>query len=83
MGKISDILLDERDGKIIIIVVKPASREAVENMQRDASGNALIPFSAVMSIGDYVVVNERVLAIQQLKAQPRAAPATLPPALPP
>ena len=83
IGKISDILFDEREGKIITIVVKPASREAVGNMQRDASGNALIPFSAVMSIRDYVVVNERVLAIQQLKAQPRTAPETLPPALSP
>ncbi len=83
IGKISDILFDEKDGKIITIVVKPSSREAVGNMQRDASGNALVPFSAVMSIRDYVVVNERVLAIQQLKAQPRAAPESLPPALPP
>lgn len=83
IGKINDIIFDEKDGKIITIVVKPASKEAVGSMQRDASGNALVPFSAVMSIRDYVVVNERVLAIQQLKAQPRTAPETLPPALPP
>ena len=83
IGKISDIFFDEKEGKIITIVVKPSSRQAVGNMQRDASGNALIPFSAVMSMRDYVVVNERVLAIQQLKAQPRTAPETLPSALPP
>ncbi len=84
IGKVSDILFDEKDGKILTIVVKPSTREAVGNMQRDPSGNALIPFSAVMSIRDYVVVNERVLAIQQLKAQPKAAsPEAMPPALPP
>lgn len=84
IGRVSDILFDERDGKIATIVVKPATRDAVGNMQRDSSGNALIPFSAVMSIRDYVVVNERVLAIQQLKAQPKAAaPEALPTNLPP
>ncbi len=78
------MLFDEKDGKIVTIVVKPTTRDAVGNMQRDQSGNALIPFSAVMSIRDYVVVNERVLAIQQLKAQPKATtPEALPPALPP
>jgi hypothetical protein len=34
-----------------------------------------------MSMRDYVVVNERVLAIQQLKAKPRFSTETLPPAL--
>ncbi len=82
IGKVSDILFDEKDGKIVTIVIKPTSREAVGNMQRDQNGNALVPFSAVMSIRDYVVVNERVLAIQQLKAQPKAPPEKLPP-LPP
>ncbi|MFH1821309.1 MAG: PRC-barrel domain-containing protein [Methanobacteriota archaeon] len=82
IGRISDILFDEKDGKIVTIVVRPSTREAVGGMQRDVSGNALIPFSAVMSIRDYVVVNERVLAIQQLKAQPRATHETLPSGLP-
>jgi sporulation protein YlmC with PRC-barrel domain len=83
IGKVNDVIFDEKDGKIISIVVKPASREVLGTIQRDESGNALVPFSAVMSIRDYVVVNERILAIQQLKAQPRTAPETLPPALPP
>lgn len=83
IGKLSDIIFDEKDGKIISLVVKPASREVVTSMQRDSSGNAIIPFTAVMSIRDFVVVNERVLAIQQLKAQPRTSPAPLPPTLPP
>jgi sporulation protein YlmC with PRC-barrel domain len=83
IGKISDIIFDEKDGKIMSLVIKPASKEIVGSVQRDSSGNAIIPFNSVMSIRDFVVVNERVLAIQQLKAQPRTAPETLPPALPP
>ncbi|MEM3421231.1 MAG: PRC-barrel domain-containing protein [Candidatus Hadarchaeum sp.] len=83
LGRVSDIIFDEKDGRIISLIVKPTSREVLGTIQRDESGNALVPFSAVMSIRDYVVVNERVLAIQQLKAQPKTAPQTLPPALPP
>ncbi|MBA7608220.1 hypothetical protein ES703_15396 [subsurface metagenome] len=79
VGKLQDILFDEKDGKIQSIVVKPISKETLGNIPRDSSGNALIPFSAVMSIRDFIVINERVLAIQQLKARPKpGVPETLP-----
>jgi sporulation protein YlmC with PRC-barrel domain len=73
LGKLEDILFDEKDGKIHSLIVKPITREILEGVPRDQSGNALIPFKAVMSIRDFIVVNERVLAIQQLKAQPKTA----------
>ena len=75
VGRLHDILFDEKDGKIQSIVVRPISKETLGNIPRDSSGNALIPFSAVMSIRDFIVVNERVLAIQQLKARPKAGAA--------
>ena len=87
LGRLDDILFDENDGKVHSLIIKPITKETLEGVPRDSSGNALIPFKAVMSIRDFIVVNERVLAIQQLKAQPKPAqPAqTLPPtqALPP
>lgn len=76
IGRLHDILFDERDGKILSVVVKPITKETLGDVPRDPSGNALIPFNAVMSIRDFIVVNERVLAIHQLKAKPQ-------PALPP
>lgn len=82
LGKVNDIIFDEKDGKIISLIVKPTSREVLGTIQRDESGNALVPFSAVMSIRDYVVVNERILAIQQLKAQPKTASVSPPPSTP-
>jgi sporulation protein YlmC with PRC-barrel domain len=72
VGKLYDILFDERNGKIQSLVVKPIEKEALGTIPRDSGGNALIPFSAVMSIRDFVVINERVLAIQQLRTRPRA-----------
>ncbi len=72
LGRLNDILFDEKDGKIHSLVVRPFSKETFEGVPRDSSGNALIPFSAVMSIRDFIVVNERVLAIQQMKAPPQS-----------
>ena len=71
VGKLQDILFNEKDGKVQSIVVRPISKETLGNIPRDSSGNALIPFSAVMSIRDFIVINERGLAIQQLKTQPK------------
>ena len=71
VGRLDDILFDEKDGKIQSLVVRPISKETLGNIPRDSSGNALIPFSAVMSIRDFIVINERVLAIQQLKTGPK------------
>lgn len=78
IGRLVDVIFDEKDGKILNLVVKPFSKETIGSTAKDSSGNALLPFSSVMAIKDYIVVNERVLAIQQLKAQPRAVP-ELPP----
>lgn len=74
IGRLNDILFDEKDGKIHSLVVRPISKETLEGVPRDSSGNALIPFNAVMSVRDFIVVNERVLAIQQLKARPKPTP---------
>jgi sporulation protein YlmC with PRC-barrel domain len=84
LGRLDDILFEENDGKINSLIVKPITKETLEGVPKDSSGNALIPFKAVMSIRDFIVVNERVLAIQQLKAQPKPAQPTqtLPPTSP-
>ncbi|MDI6642798.1 MAG: PRC-barrel domain-containing protein [Candidatus Hodarchaeaceae archaeon] len=73
VGRLGDLLFDEKDGKILSLVVRPISKDVLAGVPRDSSGNALIPFNAVMSIRDFIVVNERVLAVHQLKAQPRGA----------
>lgn len=70
IGRLQDIIFDENDGKIQSLLIRPISKETLGNVPRDSSGNVLVPFSAVMSIRDFIVVNERVLMIQQLKAQP-------------
>lgn len=73
IGKLQDMVVDEGTGKILNLIVRPVSREILQNMPKEG-GDALIPFSSVMAMRDYIVVNERVLAIQQLKAPPVPEP---------
>lgn len=77
LGRLSDLLFDESNGKVLFLLVKPLTKDTLKGVPQDAAGNAMIPFSAVMSIRDFIVVNERVLAIQQLKGKPQEAPADL------
>jgi sporulation protein YlmC with PRC-barrel domain len=70
VGRLVDLTFDETDGRILSLLVKPASSETLANVPRTEDGNISIPFGAVMSIRDYIVVNERVLAIQRLKSTP-------------
>ncbi len=69
VGQIHDMLVDESDGTIQALTVKPESKESVQNLPTDESGYVLIPFNAVQAIRDYIVVSERNLAVQQLKTQ--------------
>jgi len=79
VGRLQDMLVDEESGRIISIVVRPVTKEALGNLPKDSSGNALLPFNSVMAIRDYIVVNERILVIQQLK-KPTPKPAEQVPA---
>jgi len=64
------MVFEEKSGKIASLVVKPMSKESLIGVPRDPDGNVMIAFSAVMSIRDFIIINERVLAIQQLKGRP-------------
>jgi sporulation protein YlmC with PRC-barrel domain len=74
IGRLTDVTFDERDGRILSLLVRPVSSETLSGISRDDRGNVVVPFNAVMSIRDFIVVNERVLAIQQLKAKPPESP---------
>ncbi len=69
VGQIYDMMVDESNGKITAMTVKPESKETAASLPTDESGNILVPFAAVQAIRDYIVVSERNLAVQQLKKQ--------------
>jgi sporulation protein YlmC with PRC-barrel domain len=69
IGQLRDIVIDEGNGKVLALCVKLAKGVTLQGLQKDEGGNPLIPFSAVLAMRDYIVVNERALAIQMAKVQ--------------
>lgn len=69
VGNIFDLEVDEDTGKIETLVVKPESQEIANTLSTDEDGNALVPFSSVVAVRDYIVVSENSLAVQRLKSR--------------
>jgi sporulation protein YlmC with PRC-barrel domain len=58
-GEVGDIVFETRSGELIhIILVNPTSYTEKLELEKTKEGNILIPFSAVMAVGDFVVVAE-------------------------
>lgn len=60
LGKISEIYIT-LSGNVETLIVKPSSEEVVHMLPRDEDDNILVPFSSVIAIKDYVVVDEEGL----------------------
>ena len=58
-GEVSDLTFETRTGELIHVVVKNPTGycEGLE-LEKDKIGNPLIPFTAVVAVGDFVVVAE-------------------------
>ncbi|MBU0980623.1 MAG: PRC-barrel domain-containing protein [Nanoarchaeota archaeon] len=58
-GEVGDIIFEVRSGELIhLILNNPTSYTQKLELEKDKSGNILIPFSAVIAIGDFMVVAE-------------------------
>ncbi len=58
-GTLGDIVFETRSGELIHMVLEnpTANAERLE-LEKDKSGKKLLPFSAVIAVGDFVVVSE-------------------------
>jgi sporulation protein YlmC with PRC-barrel domain len=62
LGVVSNIEFIAETGELLNIVVEDATRSLLDlNVKTDSKGRPLIPFSAVKSVGDFVVVTESEL----------------------
>lgn len=62
LGDVGDFVFEVRSGEIINVVVsKPTSYAETLNLEKDSSGNFLVPFSSVLAIGDFLVISEEDL----------------------
>jgi sporulation protein YlmC with PRC-barrel domain len=58
-GEIGDVIFDVKSGELIhMVLVNPTPYSDKLELEKDKSGNVLIPFSALMAIGDFMVIAE-------------------------
>lgn len=58
-GDVGDLVFETRSGELIHMVLSnPTSYTDKLELEKDKYGSVLIPFSAVIAIGDFMVVDE-------------------------
>ena len=58
-GLVGDVIFETRSGELIHMVVdSPTAYTEKLELERDQGGKILIPFSAVIAIGDFMVISE-------------------------
>ena len=58
-GEVGDLIFEVRSGELIhIILVNPTIYTEKLELEKDKNGNILVPYSAVIAIGDFLVIAE-------------------------
>ena len=58
-GEVGDIIFETRTGELIHMVIRnPTTYTEKLELEKDKEGNMLIPFSAVIATGDFMVIAE-------------------------
>ena len=58
-GEVGDIIFETKSGELIhMIVQNPTAYTAKLELEKDKDNNILIPFIAVIAIGDFIVISE-------------------------
>ena len=61
-GEVGDINFETRTGELIHIIIKdPSEYSSQLNLERSQNSEILIPYNAIIAIGDFVVVSEEDL----------------------
>ncbi len=58
-GEVGDLVFETRSGELIhLVLVNPTSYTEKLELEKDKNNNILIPFSAVIAVGDFMVIAE-------------------------
>ncbi|HLP79554.1 MAG TPA: PRC-barrel domain-containing protein [Acidobacteriota bacterium] len=58
-GEVGDIIFETRSGELIhIVLVNPTIYTEKLELEKDKNNNILVPYSAVIAIGDFMVIAE-------------------------
>ncbi|HLE07098.1 MAG TPA: PRC-barrel domain-containing protein [archaeon] len=62
-GVVGDVSFISESGELMnIVVAEPTKNVAELGLQEDDRGRVMVPFSAVKSVGDFVIVSEKDIA---------------------
>ena len=62
LGFVKDVLFETRSGELINLVIKDATPYTKNlNLERSSSKDLLIPYSAIIAMGDFMIVSEEDL----------------------
>jgi sporulation protein YlmC with PRC-barrel domain len=58
-GDVGDVIFETKSGELIHLVLSSPTQNSIKlELEKDKSGSLLIPFSAVIAIGDFVLISE-------------------------
>ena len=58
-GEVGDLVFETRSGELIHLVLhNPTTYTAKLELEKDKQGHILVPFSAVIAVGDFMVIAE-------------------------
>ena len=58
-GEVGDLVFETRAGELIHLVLhNPTTYTAKLELEKDKQGHILVPFSAVIAVGDFMVIAE-------------------------
>lgn len=58
-GEVGDLIFETKSGELIhVVLVNPTSYIEKLELEKTKDGNILVPFSAVIAVGDFVVLAE-------------------------
>jgi sporulation protein YlmC with PRC-barrel domain len=58
-GEVGDVIFETKSGELIHLVLNnPTQYSANLDLEKDKEGHMLIPFSAVIAMGDFMVISE-------------------------
>lgn len=58
-GEVGDLVFDTKTGEIIdFTIINPTKYVKDVSLEKDTNGDYLVPFHAVIAIGDFVVISE-------------------------
>ncbi len=62
-GKVDDIVFETRTGELIYLISNnPTTYASTFDLEKTKNGGVQIPFSSVVAVGDFVVIDEQDLA---------------------